>query len=249
MFGFIKRWIHKIVIKKAQSRPMVDIIEVRTKKIGLTQVETETDIRITNSFFLPIKILSIETDVYNSSDLVIGRMNYHYPKKIKGNSTEIFKTTTHLSNISAFFQALNHLLSFSVQMRSVGTCLIQFLWWTFEVPVDDRFEVKPHQVKMVEPMTEEEKQAKALRRAEKQKELEAQLELKKLKQAEQRAKRKAALEKRKEKYKERKYKKYQKEDKAIINEPTDTLPDDTLEILLNKEAIENLAKDVDKEEF
>ena len=129
------------------------------------------------------------------------------------------------------------------------TCLIQFLWWTFEVPVDDRFEVKPHQVKMVEPMTEEEKQAKALRRAEKQKELEAQLELKKLKQAEQRAKRKAALEKRKEKYKERKYKKYQKEDKAIINEPTDTLPDDTLEILLNKEAIENLAKDVDKEEF
>lgn len=247
MFGFIKRWIHKIVIKQAQSRPMVDIIEVRTKKIGLTQVETETDIRITNSFFLPIKILSIVTDVYNSSDLVIGKMNYHYPKKIKGNSSEIFTTTTHLSNISAFFQALNHLLSFSVQMRSIGTCIIQFLWWQFEVPVDDRFEVKPNQVKIVEPMTEEEKEAKALKRAERQKELEAQLEKQKAKQAAQRAKRKAAIEKRKERYKVRKNKPYYKEESS--NEPTETLPDDTLEILLNKEAIENLAKGFDKEDL
>jgi len=58
MFDFIKKKINAFILKKATENKTIDIVEVRTQEIGLTSVITETDIKITNSFFLPITILS-----------------------------------------------------------------------------------------------------------------------------------------------------------------------------------------------
>ena len=54
MFDFIKKKINAFILKKATENKTIDIVEVRTQEIGLTSVITETDIKITNSFFLPI---------------------------------------------------------------------------------------------------------------------------------------------------------------------------------------------------
>ena len=95
----------------------------------------ETDVRIENSFFLPITILSIETDIINAAGTRVGKMSYDQPKRLKGNSSEVFTTRSKMSNITAFFNALSHLLAISVTMRSVGTAKIKFLWMTFAIPV------------------------------------------------------------------------------------------------------------------
>lgn len=53
MFEFIVNKIKQFVVQKATTHKMIDIVEVRTKEIGITSVKTETDIRIHNSFFYP----------------------------------------------------------------------------------------------------------------------------------------------------------------------------------------------------
>ena len=63
MIRYIKHKIKAYILKKATANKMIDIVEVRTQEIGLTSVRTETDIRIKNSFFLPITILSIKIPV------------------------------------------------------------------------------------------------------------------------------------------------------------------------------------------
>ncbi|MBK9330511.1 MAG: hypothetical protein IPM95_14720 [Sphingobacteriales bacterium] len=72
--------IKAYIVVRASRGKMIDIVEVRTKEIGLTKVVTETDIRIQNSFFLPITIVSIQTDLLNRDGLKVGRMSYTRPK-------------------------------------------------------------------------------------------------------------------------------------------------------------------------
>ncbi len=160
MIQFIKDKIKAFVVKKATANKMIDIVEVRTKDIGLTQVTTETDIRISNSFFLPISILSIKTDLLNRDGLKVGRMSYDVPRKIKGNSHEVLTTTSQISIITSLFQALSSLLSQHITMQSVGVASIKFLWWTFEIPVNDFFEIHPSKLKIVRELTEEELKAR-----------------------------------------------------------------------------------------
>ena len=54
MFRFILDRIKASIVRRASANKMIDIVEVRTKEINLTQVTAETDIRIKNAFFLPI---------------------------------------------------------------------------------------------------------------------------------------------------------------------------------------------------
>lgn len=160
MIQFIKNKIKSFVVKKATANKMIDIVEVRTKDIGLTQVTTETDIRIVNSFFLPITILSIKTDLLNRDGLKVGRMQYDVPRKIKGNSNEVLTTTSQISIITSLFQALSSLLAQHIAMQSVGVASIKFLWWTFEIPVNDFFEIHPDKLKLVRELTPEELKAR-----------------------------------------------------------------------------------------
>lgn len=166
---FLYNWLHRRVLKHASGNRAFDIIEVRTKELTLTYVNTETDIRIRNDFFLPVTILSIETDIFNPGGVRVGKMTYREPKRLKGHSSAVFTTRSRLSNITAFFHALQHLLAMPVKMRSVGTARIKLLWWTFEVPVDDTFELRSNQVKLTEPVSEEEKQRRAAKREERRK--------------------------------------------------------------------------------
>lgn len=160
MFDFIKSKIRAFILKKASSNKMIDIVEVRTKDIGLTQVTTETDIRIVNSFLLPITILSIRTDLLNRDGMKIGSMLYDYPKKIKGNSNEILTTLSQISIITSLFQAISTLLMQDINMRSVGFAKVKILWWTIDIPVDDTFTIHPKKVKIVKDLTEEEIKAR-----------------------------------------------------------------------------------------
>lgn len=154
---YIKKKLAAYILSKSSGKKMIDIVEVRTKEIGLTSVKTETDIKIVNSFFLPITILSIQTDLLNRDGLKVGRMNYVQHQKIKGNSEEILTTNSEISIITSLFQALSTLLAQSIKMQSVGVAKIKFLWWTFDIPIDDYFEIHPSKLKIVKPETEEER--------------------------------------------------------------------------------------------
>lgn len=163
---FIKQKISAYILKKATQNKTIDIVEVRTQEIGLTSVITETDIRIKNSFFLPITILSIETKLLNRDGVEIGAMNYKQPQKLKGNSELILTATSRISIITSIFQAISQLFAHSIKMRSVGVSKIKVFWFTIEIPVDDYFEVHPSKVKIVKDLTEEEKAERAIKQKE-----------------------------------------------------------------------------------
>lgn len=160
IFQRIRQSILDNIIRKATSNHMVDIVEVRTKEIRLGSVLTETDIRITNTFFLPVTILSIHTELRNRDGMKVGRMKYDQPRKLAGHSQQILTTTSEVSIITSLFQALSTLLMQPVKMQSVGIARVKWLWWTFDIPVDDRFEIHPGKLKIVKEETEEERQAR-----------------------------------------------------------------------------------------
>ncbi|HUM53441.1 MAG TPA: hypothetical protein PK431_16580 [Chitinophagales bacterium] len=171
MFNFIRKKISAYILKKTTENKTIDIVEVRTQEIGLTSVITETDIKITNSFFLTITILSIETKLLNRNGIEIGSMNYHQQQKLKGKSELILTATSKISIITSIFQAISQLLAHPIKMRSVGVSKIKILWFTIEIPVDDYFEIHPSKVKITKDLTEEEKAERAIKqkeRAEKQ---------------------------------------------------------------------------------
>jgi hypothetical protein len=215
----IRGWIYKLVLKRSAGRKTFDIIEVRTKELTLTYINMETDVRIQNTFFLPITIESIETDIVNAAGTRVGKMTYNQPRRLKGNSSEVFTTRSKMSNITAFFNALQHLLSMPVSLRSIGTARVKVLWFTINIPVDDTFEVLPTQVRMTEELSEEEKQRRAERRQ---------------KEQEEREQRRAEKAKR-------------KESQATKEEPEKTeapIEENTLQVELNAEAITDIPLEI-----
>ncbi len=158
MLAWLSNKIRSIITQRAAKHRAVDIVEVRTKQLGLLSVKTETLIKITNSFFLPIYIVSIDTKLTNEEGIVVGKMKYSDSRKIKGKSSIVIVTHSEISIISSIFHAINNLLSQPIYMRSVGIAEIKFLWWTIALPVDDEFQILPHQLKILADETEEEKQ-------------------------------------------------------------------------------------------
>lgn len=157
MISYIKHKIKAYILKKATANKMIDIVEVRTQEIGITSVKTETDIRIKNSFFLPITILSIKTDLLNRDGLKVGKMSYEKPTRIKGHQDEVLTTMSEISIITSLFQAISSLLSQHIKMQSVGVAQVKFLWWIIQIPVNDFFEIHPSKLKITKPETEEER--------------------------------------------------------------------------------------------
>ena len=153
----INNVIKRYIIKRAAAHKAVDIVEVRTKQLGLLSVLSETDLCIKNSFFLSYTLISIKTDLLNKDGLKVGKMLFDTPTKVKGNSELIFTTTSEISIITSLFQALSNLLSQTIWMRSVGIATVKVLWFTIELPVDDIFEIHPSKLKILKEETEEEK--------------------------------------------------------------------------------------------
>lgn len=199
MFQFIINKVRAFVIRKTEKHKLIDIVEVRTKEIGLTSVKTETDIRIRNSFFLSIKVLSIHTDLLNRDGIKIGRLGYEHPIKIKSKSDAILTTNSEISIITSLFQVISSILSHPIRIQSVGVAQIQFLWWIFEIPVNDAFEIHPSKLKIIKEETPEER-ALRLENEEKRK---AERELKSVERKENRIERRAEN---KEKWLKRKHK-------------------------------------------
>jgi hypothetical protein len=158
MFKWLNNIIRSIITQKASKHRAVDIVEVRTKQLGLLSVKTETLIRITNSFFLPIHLVSIDTKLTNEEGIVVGKMKYSDSRKIKGKTAIVIATHSEISIISSIFHAINNLLSQPIYMRSVGIAVIKVLWWEISLAVDDEFNIMPHQLKILSDETEEEKQ-------------------------------------------------------------------------------------------
>lgn len=152
--------LKRYIIKRASEHKAVDIVEVRTKQIGLLSVRSETDLCIRNSFFLPYTLLSIETDLLNKDGLKVGKMTFDKATKVKAKSELVFTTTSEISIITSLFQALSNLLSQTIWMRSVGIAKVKVLWFTVELPVDDVFEIQPSKLKITKEETEEEKAAR-----------------------------------------------------------------------------------------
>lgn len=190
LLSYINEKIKQFIIKRASKHKLVDIVQVRTKEIGLLSVQTETDLRITNSIFLPYTILSIHTDLLNKDELKIGKMVYDKPIKIKGNSEVVLSTTSEISIITSFFQALSNLLSHPIWIRSVGIAMVKVLWFTIELPVDDVFEIQPSKIKILKEETEEERTLRLQKEAERQ-------EQKRIKQAEKEAQKQLTEEEKK----------------------------------------------------
>ena len=199
MFKYFKNKINSFVLKKASANKMIDIVEVRTKEIGLTQVTTETDIRIANSFFLPITILSLSTNLLNRDGLKIGKMSYENPTIIKRKSDEILTTISQISIITSLFQVLSTLLMQDINMRSVGIARVKILWIIFEIPIDDTFIIHPSKLKIVKDETEEERAIRLQKEAIRNEKYEAEKVLRDIERNEKRALRKEEILKRRHK--------------------------------------------------
>ena len=223
--GLIQNIRHKIVdfiVKKAIENRTIDILEVRTKAINLTYVDLETDIKISNSFFLPIKVLEIKTDIVNTAELKIGALHYNKVQKINAHQSAIFTTHTQISNITALFNLISKLLTLSIKMRSVGVAKIKVFWFVVEIPVDDVFEIKSHQLRIIGELTPEEK---AEREA-----------LKKIK--------KDAYEQKKTERKQKRLEiKELKRQKSAESEDAEN----TLDITINEDALKSMEKELDDE--
>lgn len=183
----IKNRIKQYIIKRAGEHKAVDIIEVRTKQIGLLSVQTETDLLIKNSFFLSYTLLSIKTDLLNKDGIKVGKMTFDVPTKVKGNSELVFTTSSEISIITSLFQALSNLLSQPIWMRSVGIATVKVLWFTVELPVDDVFEIHPSKLKIVKDETEEERTIRLQKEAAWKEKYEAEKEKRKAERTERRA--------------------------------------------------------------
>ncbi|MCB0512108.1 MAG: hypothetical protein KDC60_04200 [Bacteroidetes bacterium] len=223
--GLIQNIRHKIVdfiVKKAIENRTIDILEVRTKAINLTYVDLETDIKISNSFFLPIKVLEIKTDIINTAELKIGALHYDKVQKIKGHQSAIFTTHTQISNITALFNLISKLLTLSIKMRSVGIAKIKVFWFVVDIPVDDVFEIKSHQLRIIGELTAEEKAARE----------------------EQKKVKKDAYE---QKITERKQKRLEiKEQKKQKSEDMKDA-ENTMDITINEDALKSMEKELDDE--
>lgn len=223
--GFVQNIRQKIVdfiVKKAIENRTVDILEVRTKAINLTYVDLETDIKISNSFFLPIKVLEIKTDIINTAELKIGALHYDKVQKIKGHQSAIFTTHTQISNITALFNLISKLLTLSIKMRSVGIAKIKVFWFVVDIPVDDVFEIKSHQLRIIGELTAEEKAARE----------------------EQKKVKKDAYEQKKT---ERKQKRLEiKEQKKQKSEDMKDA-ENTMDITINEDALKSMEKELDDE--
>lgn len=223
--GFVQNIRQKIVdfiVKKAIENRTIDILEVRTKAINLTYVDLETDIKISNSFFLPIKVLEIKTDIVNTAELKIGALHYNKVQKIKGHQSAIFTTHTQISNITALFNLISKLLTLSIKMRSVGVAKIKVFWFVVEIPIDDVFEIKSHQLRIIGELTPEEK---AEREA-----------LKKIKKDAYEQKKTERKQKRLEIKEKKKHKSAESED-----------AENTLDIAINEDALKSMEKELDDE--
>lgn len=234
IFKNIRRKIINYIIQKATADKTIDIIEVRTKSINLTYVNLETDIKINNAFFLPIKILEISADIVNTSGLRVGALHYNQIRKIKAHKAEVFTTHTQLSNITALFNLISKLLTLSIKMRSIGTAKIKVLWFEVEIPVDDIFEIKSHQLKIIGELTPEEK-------AEENEKRRLRKEAYKQKRA---AKKERHTAKESRKSAETEYNK-----QTTSEDITDSSSDDkdSLNIYINNDAIKEIERDLDKE--
>jgi LEA14-like dessication related protein len=161
MFKWINNKIRQYIIKKASEQRSVDIIEVKVKEIGLLSVKSETRIRFENTFFLPIEIISIKTELYNGT-VEVGEMNYETPQVIPKKSFIEITTISEISIITSFFQMLSNLLAQPISLRSVGIARLKILWWEVEIPIDDTFKILPHQLKVKKEETEEEKEQRLI---------------------------------------------------------------------------------------
>ena len=148
---------------------------------------SETRIRFENTFFLPIEIISIKTELYNGT-VVVGEMNYETPQVIPKKSFIEITTISEISIITSFFQMLSNLLAQPISLRSVGIARLKILWWEVEIPVDDTFKILPHQLKVKKEETEEEKEQRLI-----------QEEARRIKRMEEKANQKEAILKRRHK--------------------------------------------------
>lgn len=184
MFKWINNKIRQYIIKRASEQRSVDIIEVKVKEIGLLSVKSETRIRFENTFFLPIEIISIKTELYNGT-VIVGEMNYETPQVIPKKSFIEITTISEISIITSFFQMLSNLLAQPISLRSVGIARLKILWWEVEIPIDDTFKILPHQLKVKKEETEEEKEQRLI-----------QEEARRIKRMEEKANQKEAILKR-----------------------------------------------------
>lgn len=227
MLKWFNNKIKQYIIKRAGEQRSVDIIEVKVKEIGLLSVKSETRIRFENSFFLPIKIISIKTELYNGT-VVVGEMNYETPQVIPKKSFTEITTISEISIITSFFQMLSNLLAQPISLRSVGLARLKILWWEVEIPVDDTFKILPHQLKVKKEETEEEKQHRLI-----------QEEAKKIQRIEEKANRKEAILKRR--HKENYIPKELRGEKQVVDEIMEEIPDVAQnETMVNKDKIINI---------
>jgi hypothetical protein len=237
-----------LILKKAAANKMIDIVEVRTKDIGLTQVTTETDIRIVNSFLLPITIVSIQTDLLNREGLKIGKMIYEQPRKIKSKSDEVLTTLSQISIITSLFQAISTLLMQDINMRSVGFARVKILWWYIDIPVDDTFIIHPKKVKIIKELTEEELKAREEERLVRAQAKEFRTVLKKqdrdlreIENAKRRSKRKEAILKRR--YKDNYIPKEERRKNAAELIDHEAVEETNFTVELNENVIQQMADD------
>lgn len=214
----LQTWLNRLLIKYVDVGESNEVIKVVTKKIGITWIDMENHVAISNKFIIPYTLKEVKLTYYNDAGQNVGYLHYKGAEYIGPFARKIVKMPAKMSNITALFNMVRLMVVDDIKTRTVGTSTIQLLGIQFELPIDDIMLVDKDKVQMEEE-TEEQKQKRLEERTKRAEERAAKQAERKEKQtqrlamlASKRAEKKAEME---EKFKARQEKVQQKKEARL----------------------------------
>ncbi|MEZ5006867.1 MAG: cell envelope integrity protein TolA [Chitinophagales bacterium] len=202
-------WLNKLLIKHVDISESNEVVKVITKKIGITWIDMENHVSITNKFIVPYTLKEVKLTYYNDAGQNVGYLHFKGDEYIGPFAKKMVKMPAKMSNITALFNMVRLMVVDDIKTRTVGTSTIKLLGMHFELPIDDIMMVDKDKVQLEEETEEqkqkrlEEKAKRAEEKATKQAERKEKQELRLAMLAEKRAEKKAQMLERIEKRKEK----------------------------------------------
>lgn len=136
LFSWLQRRIQAYIDEKVIIQETWEVEKVATKSVKLPYVLLENKSLIINKFILPIRIQSVNLEIWNNK-VMVGRVLLPESAKIKAFSQKTVCMEVRLSHITAVFNMLRYLLTNVIVMEVKGTIEIRLLWMSFYLQVDD----------------------------------------------------------------------------------------------------------------
>ena len=165
----LQTWLNKLLVKYVNISDSNEVVKVVTKKIGVTWINMENHVQITNKFIFPYKLEEVKLTYYNDAGQNVGYLHFKGPQYIGPFARKVVKMPAKMSNITALFNMVRLMVVDDIKTRTVGTTTIKLLGMYFELPIDDIMVIDKKLIVMDEE-SEEEKQKRLAARSLREKE-------------------------------------------------------------------------------